>query len=286
MTPPIDGATRIAGVVGAPVRHSLSPLIHNAWLGAAGENAIYLAFPAPERGLKALIDGLRGGVALGLNVTLPFKEEALALADEATDRARKAGAANLLVFRSGGVVSADNTDGAGLVAAFAEQAPAYDMTAYPAVVLGAGGAARGAVAALLEAGAPEVRIVNRTLGRAEAIRAALGSSVLALDWSALPEALSGAGAVVNATTLGLNGVDPLEIGLRGLTTGGVVMDMVYRPLRTAFLARAASDGFMTVDGLAMLIGQAEPSFAALFGRPAPKGVDVRGLALKALGAQP
>ena len=271
----------VAGVIGAPVRHSLSPLIHNAWIEAAGLDAIYIALsPQPER-FASLIDGLRGGAMRGLNVTLPFKEQALAAADVASERARRAGAANLLVFEPDGAVRADNTDGEGLLTAFTEQAPDFDVTARPVVVLGAGGAARGAAAALLDAGAPEVRIVNRTRDRAETLAAALGRAVTVHDWGGLREALATASAVINATSLGLVGRAPLAVSLDGLQAGAVVMDMVYRPLRTAFLSRASAEGYVTVDGLAMLIGQAAPSFEAFFGRP-PPDMDVRRIALTAL----
>jgi len=283
MTRSINGATIIAGIAGSPVSHSLSPLIHNAWLAGAGIDGAYIAFPLAADGLKRLVDGFRGRVVAGLNITLPFKEEALALADRASDAARRAGAANLLVFDPDGGVAADNTDGAGLLNAFAEQASGFDITERPALILGAGGAARGAAAALLDAGVSQIRIVNRTRERAQAIADALGGGIEVLELGELHEALIGAGCVINATSLGLNGQEPLAVSLEGLQSGAVAMDMVYKPLRTSFLARAEAEGFATVDGLAMLIGQAVPSFAAFFGREPPLGVDVRALALAALG---
>jgi len=283
MTGSINGATVIAGVAGSPVRHSLSPLIHNAWLAGAAIDGAYVAFPLALTGLRRLVDGFRGGVIAGLNVTLPFKEEALALADRATDAARRAGAANLLLFDADGSVAADNTDGAGLLGAFAQQAPSFDITERPAVILGAGGAARGAATALLGAGVSQIRIVNRTRERAQAIADALGGQVEVLEWGELREALIGAGCVINATSLGLAGQEPLAVSLEGLQAGAVAMDMVYKPLRTGFLARAEAEGFATVDGLAMLIGQAAPSFSAFFGQEPPRSADVRALALAALG---
>jgi shikimate dehydrogenase len=282
----ISGATIVAGVVGAPVRHSLSPLIQNAWIDASGIDGVYVVLTPTADRFLALIEGLRGGALRGLNVTLPFKEQALAAANHTTERALRAGAANLLLFESDGTIRADNTDGVGLIAALAEQAPALDLGLRPVVVLGAGGAARGAVAALLEAGAPEVRVVNRTLDRAQALADELGARVTVHEWGGLREAMTTASAVINATSLGLAGKAPLAVSLDGLQAGAVVMDMVYRPLRTAFLARAASEGFVTVDGLAMLIGQARPSFEAFFGRPPPADVDVRRLALAALEQAP
>ena len=169
----ITGKTRVAAVVGHPVAHSLSPVLHNAWLAAAGIDAVYVGLDAREGGFRRLVDGLKGSNFAGLNVTLPFKEEALAAADDVHSRAARAQAANLLVFRKG-KIHADNTDGLGLLAAFAEQAPGFDPKAGPVVVLGAGGAARGAVAAFLDAGCPHVRVVNRTFARAQALTADLG----------------------------------------------------------------------------------------------------------------
>ena len=285
MSRTITGATVVAGVIGRPVRHSLSPIIHNAWLAAAQIDGVYVALsPAPDR-LAALVDGLRGGVVRGLNVTLPYKEQALALADQASDRAGRAGAANVLVFSEDGRVTADNTDGQGLLAAFAAQAPAFRPSAAPVMVLGGGGAARAAAAALVQAGAPEVRLVNRTRDRADAIAETLGATIKVFGWDQARGALAGAGGLINATSLGLEGGQPLNLNLDGLPPEAVVMDMVYRPLLTPLLNRAHTAGHAVVDGLEMLIRQAEPSFEAFFHRPPPPDVDVRGLALAALEAR-
>ena len=219
----------------------------------------------------------------GLNVTLPFKTLALAAADEATHRARLAEAANVLVFRPDGTILADNTDGLGLMAAFAGQAPGFDPEAGPVVILGAGGAAQGAAAAFVEAGAPEVRVVNRTLARAEAIADRLGPSVTALPMDRAAEAFDGAAAVVNATSAGLADSGALDVPLDRTPAECVVMDMVYKPLITPFLAQAGGLGRRTVDGLAMLVGQAIPSFEAFYGQPPPASVDVRALAIQTLG---
>jgi shikimate dehydrogenase len=279
----ITGVTAVAAVVGRPVTHSLSPLIHNAWLAAAGIDGVYVALSPDEKGFPSLIEGLRGGAMRGCNVTVPFKEAALALADRPSARALRAGAANLLVFGADGTVTADNTDGVGLLAALSSQAPAFRPEMAPIVVLGAGGAARGAVAALIDAGAPDVRLINRTRARADEIAESLGPKIRAFDWADATAALAGAGAVINATTLGLGGGDGPAISLEALPAGGVVMDMVYRPLTTDLLARAQAAGLVVVDGLEMLIQQAVPSFEAFFGRSPPTGVDVRSLAVAALG---
>lgn len=276
----ITGKTRLAAVVGHPVAHSLSPLLHNAWLAALGIDGAYVALDAGEGGFRRLVEGLKGTSFAGLNVTLPFKTEALAGADEVHPRAARAQAANLLVFRKGRA-HADNTDGLGLLAAFTEQAPGFDASAGPVVVLGAGGAARGAVAAFLDAGCPQVRVVNRTLARAQALTADLGGE--AFGMADAEPAFRGAIAVINATSGGLSGDIATEFPLESTPKGCVIMDMVYKPLITTFLSQARRLGRPTVDGLAMLIGQAVPSFEALFGQAPPKDLDVRALALKALG---
>lgn len=282
MNRPITGATIVAGVAGRPVRHSLSPLIHNAWLEAAGIDGVYVAFAPTVAGFRGFIEGLSGGAIRGLNITVPFKEQALSLAHRATRRAEAAEAANLLVFDMDGTATADNTDGLGLLAAFAAQAPGFDPRSGPVTILGAGGAARGAAAAFAEAGAPEVRIVNRTVAKAEIVAGALdrGGRAFALDQAAL--ALEGAAAVVNATSAGLADHEQLIVPLEATPETAVVMDMIYRPLVTPFLQQAKDLGRRTVDGLEMLIRQAEPSFEAFYGAPPPADVDVRALAIKVL----
>lgn len=278
----ITGRTVVAGVVGRPVAHSLSPVIHNAWLAAAGIDGVYVAFAPDADGFPRLAEGFRGGAVRGVNVTVPFKEQALALADSSSEAAHLAGAANVLLFEPDGRIHADNTDGAGLLKAFAVQAPAWNAASGPVTVLGAGGAARGAAAALLLAGAPSVFVVNRTLAKAETIAAALGPRVTALGLPQAGEALSVSTAVINATSAGLEGAEGLDVPLEATTPGAVVMDMVYKPLVTPFLRRAQVLGRPIVDGLEMLIRQAEPSFEAFFGAPPPASAAVRELALERL----
>lgn len=276
----LTGATRVAGVVGRPILHSMSPILHNAWLAGAGIDGVYVPFSVVSDRFQDFAQSLRGGSVAGLNVTLPFKGQALAVADEATARARMAEAANVLVFRPDGTILADNTDGLGLLAAFAEQAPGFDPKAGPVVILGAGGGARGAVSAFLEAGCPEVRIVNRTVEKAEAIAAALGAKAYPLAWA--DAAFDGATAVINATSAGLADAAALDVPLASTPATAIVMDMVYKPLKTPFLRQAEELGRRTVDGLAMLIGQAVPSFEAFYGQPPPASVDVRALVLQTL----
>lgn len=265
----ISGAAVVAGVTGRPIAQSLSPLLHNAWIAAAGLDAAYVPFaPQDEAGFDTLIAAGRAGLIRGLNVTAPFKARALACADDVLPTARACGSANLLVFEDGRI-TADSTDGEGLVLALAEQAPALTLDGATAVVLGAGGAARAAVVALSQAGA-EVWIINRT----EATALAMAEDLSTPDRPVRigDAALGQADLVVNALSV------PPTIALDGLKAGAVLMDMTYRPLETAFLAAGRARGLTGVDGLAMLIGQARPSFRALFGVDVPD-IDVWSRAL-------
>jgi len=261
----ITGAAAVAGIAGWPVSHSLSPVIHNAWLAAAGLDGVYVPFPTrDEAGFRALVEAGRAGAVQGLNVTAPFKELAFALADTASDRARRVGSANILVFEDGRV-SADSSDGEGLMRALAEQAPGLDVAGRTVAILGAGGAARAGAGALVDAGA-RVRLVNRTRDRAERLADDLGPGVTAAG----PEVLDEAALVINALS-----VRP-KIDLAVVRDDAVVMDMTYRPLDTEFLKAARARGLATVDGLGMLIGQADASFEALYRRPPPP-LDLRAL---------
>ncbi len=277
----ITGKTRVAGVVGRPVAHSLSPILHNAWLAAAGIDGVYVAFAPDADGFERLAEGFRGGAVRGVNVTVPFKEQALAVADRRSEQAERAGAANLLLFEPNGQIVADNTDGFGLLRAFSVQAPHWNPGQGPVTVLGAGGAARGAVAALLAAGAPKVFVVNRSVGKADALAAAFGPKVTSYAMADAARAFEGATAVINATSAGLAGEGVLDLPLNLTDPATVLMDMVYKPLDTAILVQARALGRTTVDGLEMLIRQAEPSFEAFYGQPPPEA-DVRSLALKGL----
>lgn len=268
----ITGAALLGGIVGNPVSHSLSPVIHNAWLEAGGVDGAYVAFaPKDAAGFEALVAAGRAGLIAGVNVTAPFKEQAFALADEAAAAAQMTGSANILVFEDGRV-RADSADGAGVLYALAEQAPKLKLDGASVVMLGAGGAARAGAGALIEAGAA-LSILNRTRERAEALAADLGPAV-----SVAPDAsvLEGADLVINALS-----VAP-DISLAALKPSAVVMDMTYKPVVTPLLAAARARGLTTVDGLAMLIGQAAPSFEAIFRRPPPP-LDLRAILLNHLG---
>ena len=266
----------LAAVVGRPVSHSLSPLIHNLWLDAAGIDGRYAAIEAEPDVFATVISDLRAQGLRGVNVTVPHKEAALLLANHADKAAKAAGASNLLLFGRE-EIEARNTDGAGLLTALSEQAPRWEPCGATVVIVGAGGAARGVLPPLDLAGAGDLRVVNRSFERAELLAEAVSGT--AYPWTELAEAMEGATLVINATTRGLNGGDTLRLPWPKPPQGSAALDMVYRPLRTAFLEDAAAAGWATADGLAMLIGQARPSFEALFGRAPLPDVDVRAACL-------
>ena len=260
--------TTLAGVLGDPIAHSRSPRLHRHWLDRYGIDGDYLPLRVPAADLRAALSLLPQAGFAGVNVTIPHKEAAFALADEITDRARAVGAANTLTFRDGRVM-ADNTDGHGFVASLDQQAPGWDAGTGSALVLGAGGAARGIVAALLVRGVDRVVLANRDRGRAERLAADLAGlpgRIDAIKTAAIPDALGEATLLVNATSLGMVGQPPLDIDLSPLPDAATVTDIVYTPLETPLLAAARARGLRTVDGLGMLLHQAAPGFEAWFGR--------------------
>ena len=256
----------LAGVIGSPVAHSRSPALHGYWLRRYGIKGHYIPMDVVHADLAEALRLLPRLGFVGLNVTIPHKEAILDLANIVTDRAALIGAANTLVFRKDGKVYADNTDGTGFIANLRQHAPHWDPGSGPAAVLGAGGAARAVVAALIEAGVPEVRLSNRTKPRAEALRADLGAKVVVHDWVKAGNMLEGATTVVNTTSLGMVGKPDLRVPLDALDRRAVVTDLVYTPLRTQFLIEAEAAGCTVVDGLGMLLHQAAPGFERWFGR--------------------
>jgi shikimate dehydrogenase len=256
----LTGNARLAGVVGWPVSHSRSPRLHGHWIGRYGLDAAYVPLPVRPEALRTAMDGLRAAGFAGLNVTIPHKEAVIEMLDEAAPFARRVGAVNTVFFRDGRSVG-DNTDGLGFLANLHQHG--VDPGAGPALVLGAGGAARAIVAALLDAGAP-VLIANRTLERAEQL-ARQFSGARALPWDARADALADTALLVNTTALGMTGKPPLEIDLARARADLAVADIVYVPLETDLLSRARALGLRAVDGLGMLLHQARPGFAGWFG---------------------
>ncbi len=261
----LTGKTRIAGVFGWPVDHSRSPRLHGYWLREFGIDGAYIPFathPAKlEQGIRALQAlGFRGG-----SITLPHKERALGFVDALTPVAKRIGAINMLVVREDGAILGDNSDGFGFIANLRQFHPGWRSAAGPAVLLGAGGAARAIVVSLLDEGVPGIRLVNRTTRRAEEIAEAVGGPIEVISWDARADALKDAALLVNSTNLGMAGQAPLDLDLAHLPTGAVVYDIVYVPLMTELLKAAQARGNRIVDGIGMLLHQARPGFKAWFG---------------------
>ncbi len=255
---------RAACVIGWPVEHSRSPLIHNYWLrhyGIAGE---YRREAVPPERFAEFAKGLAARGYVGANVTVPHKEAALALS-QADDRAEKVGAANTL-WLEGGTLRSTNTDVEGFLDNLDACAPRWDQDLRHAVVLGAGGAARAVIYALLLRGAERIAVVNRTLGRAEALCRRFGAHAYAAHWDERNALLPGAALVVNATTLGMKHEPDLVLDVGRLPSVAVVADLVYVPLVTPLLQAAKGRGLRTADGLGMLLHQAVRGFALWFGR--------------------
>ena len=255
----------LAGVIGCPVGHSRSPVLHGHWLQVHGLRGHYVPLHVAPEDLGMVLRALPAAGFVGVNVTLPHKQAALALAHEATSTARRIGAANTLSFRDGRIL-ADNTDGYGFLQNLREGVPDWQSGAGPALVLGAGGAARAVLVALAEAGVPEIWLTNRTRARAEALVADLGLAVRVLDWTDYADALPQAALVVNTSSLGMEGQPPLDLPAEMLHPDAVVTDIVYTPLETALLRAARARGCRVVDGLGMLLYQAAPGFERWFGQ--------------------
>ena len=256
----------LAGVIGHPVAHSKSPALHGYWLRTYGIRGYYIPMDVAENDVKAALKALPKLGFVGINVTIPHKERVLGLADLITDRSALIGAANTLIFRPDGKIHADNTDGYGFMENLRQNAADWVPGGGPVAVLGAGGAARGVVASLLESGATELRIANRTRPRAEALRADFGPRIVVYDWAQCHGMFEGAALVVNTTSLGMDGQDELRLPLDALAPETIVTDVVYAPLMTPLLTAAAERGCRIVDGLGMLLHQAVPGFERWFGR--------------------
>jgi shikimate dehydrogenase len=256
----------LAGVIGHPIAHSRSPQLHGHWLARYGIKGHYVPMDvAPDDLPQALVMLPKLGF-VGVNVTIPHKEAALKLAHVVSDRAALIGAANTLIFLKDGKIYADNTDGVGFMSNLHQLAPKWQAHHGPAALFGAGGAARAVIAALIEAGIPEIRIANRTRLRADVLQADFGARVVVYDWLRAGDMLQGATLVINATSLGMMGKPDLRLPLDQLEVGAVATDLVYTPLMTPFLIEAQSRGAHIVDGLGMLLHQGAPGFERWFGQ--------------------
>ena len=259
----------LAGVIGHPIAHSKSPMLHGYWLKHYGINGHYIPLDVAPENLEATLRQMPKMGFVGANVTIPHKERALEIADQVTDRATLIGAANTLIFLEDGKILADNTDGYGFIQNLRQNAPDWDPASGPAVVLGAGGAARAVIASLLDVGVPEILLTNRTRTRADQLREDFGARVKVVEWVQAGNVVEDGATLVNTTSLGMTGKPELRVPLDGLRKETLVTDLVYAPLHTDLLNAAKSRGCMTVDGLGMLLHQAVPGFERWFG-PRPE----------------
>ncbi|HVV65374.1 MAG TPA: shikimate dehydrogenase [Rhizomicrobium sp.] len=282
-----DEGTRLAGVVGWPVRHSLSPVLHGFWLKAYRIDGLYAPLAVRKEDFSAALRGLALSGFRGVSVTLPHKQAAYALAHSVDADARAAGAVNLLLFRPDGAIEGFNTDALGFAAGLVERDVSIEGTR--TILLGAGGAARAVTLALARLGARAINVLNRNVARARVlahelapfVKASLAAGDLG-EWSELaPEAA----LVVNATSAGLKGAAPLDLRLEALSPRAVVCDIVYDPVETELLRRARERGLRTVDGLGMLMHQAVPAFDAFFGVRPQVTADLRRELERALGGR-
>lgn len=255
----------LAGVIGHPIGHSKSPRLHGHWLRKYGIPGHYVPLDIAKHDLERVMRALPLAGFVGANVTIPHKEAVLAIADEVSERAARIGSANTLVFKADGCIRADTTDGYGFEQNIRQAIPDWTPQDAPAVVFGAGGAARAIIDVLLERGVPELRLTNRTKARAEALAALFGERVTVVDWADARGCLDGAMTVVNTTALGMTGHPPFTLSLDRLEPGAVTTDLVYTPLETPFLLEATHRGARTVDGVGMLLYQAVPGFEQWFG---------------------
>jgi shikimate dehydrogenase len=260
----ITGKARLAGILGWPVGHSKSPRLHNHWLSALGLDGAYVPLPVAPADLADAVRMLPRLGFVGGNVTVPHKEAVLELVDRVEPLAARIGAVNTLVIAADGRIAGRNTDAVGFLLNLKDD-PAYRSDSGPAVMLGAGGAARAACAALIEDGVPEIRLVNRSLERARRLADDLGGPIVPVEWRGREAALDGAALLVNSTSLGMTGQPPLEISLDRLPETALVNDLVYAPLETGLLAAARARGNPLADGIGMLLHQARPGFEAWFG---------------------
>lgn len=262
----LTGRARLAGVMGWPVAHSLSPRLHGFWLRDYGIDGAYVPLPVRPERLASALRALPDLGFAGCNLTIPHKEAALLALDEVASDARRIGAINTVRVRQDGSLYGWNTDIEGYAQSLAAALPGWSLAGKCAAVIGAGGAARAVVAALAGMAAAEIRLVNRSPARAQELARALGGPIHVLPWEQRADALRGAELLVNATTLGMTGQPSLEIDLAPLPREAVVSDIVYVPLETPLLAAARGRGHKVVDGLGMLLHQAVPGFEAWFGR--------------------
>ncbi len=255
----------LAGVMGWPVMHSRSPMLHNYWFKKHGLAGTYVPLAIRPEGLAAALRALHPLRFAGCNLTIPHKEQAMTLVDEVDALAKAIGAISCVVVRPDGSLSGTNNDCYGFIHAIKQEQPGWRADSGPIVVIGAGGGSRAVCCGLAQEGAREIKLVNRTLDRAQAIARGFGGPIRALPWDERHEALEGAAMVVNTTSCGMVGQPALDIKLDKLPKNALAADIIYIPLETPFLAAAHKRGNRTVNGLGMLLNQGRPAWKAWFG---------------------
>jgi shikimate dehydrogenase len=261
----LSGTARKAGVMGWPIAHSRSPALHGWWLEQYGVDGAYVPMAVKPPDLGTALRALPVLGFAGCNLTIPHKEPAVALIDRVDAVAGRIGAVNTIIVAGDGSLEGRNTDGYGFLANLRNGEPGWSARRGAAVLIGAGGAARAIIVALLDDGAPEIRVVNRTAGRAASLASEFGPRIVPIAWAERREALAGAALLVNTTSQGMDGETALDLPLDALPLDALVNDAVYVPLETPLLEAARRRGNKVVDGLGMLLHQARPGFAAWFG---------------------
>lgn len=256
---------KLAGVMGMPVFQSRSPILHNYWIRKYGLRGAYGHFPVQVENIEAAIRGLSALGIAGCNITQPHKLMAMKLMDKLSPMAERIGAINCIVVQPDGALHGFNNDGFGYIQSLKDIQPHWRADAGPITVIGCGGGARAVVISLLDEGAQEIRLINRTRAKAEELSAANPAVVKVFDWSERHAALDGAAMLVNTTNQGMYGQPALDIQLDALPTSALVSDLIYIPLETPLLAAARTRGNVTTNGLGMLLNQAIPAFEAWFG---------------------
>ena len=272
----------LAGVIGDPIAHSKSPILHNYWLKKYGIDGYYIPIHVKTKNLRQKVKALINLGFRGINVTIPHKETILTLADSITDRAAVIGAANTLYFNINGKITADNTDGYGFTNNIYHYCSSWQPKEGHAVVFGAGGAAKAVVHSLLAEGVSNIKLLNRTKAKAVTIAEKFGKQIEVVDWYASDEALKRASIVINTTSLGMYGQPSLKVNLKNVASDAVITDLVYNPIETDILKSAKQYGYQTIDGLGMLLYQAKLGFQNWYNIKPEVTNDLRAFILKEL----
>jgi shikimate dehydrogenase len=261
----VEAPYKLAGVMGWPVAHSRSPVIHNHWIAEHGLRGAYVLLPVQPQHLESALRSLPVLGFAGCNLTIPHKVDAVRLMDRLEPLAARIGAVNTVVVNADGSLTGRNTDAFGFIQSLRDAQTGWRAEDGPAVVVGAGGAARAVIAGLIDAGTPEIRLANRSGAKAHDMAQEFGQSVRAVSWDARHDALDGAALLVNTTNQGMHGEAPLDLRLDCLPVEALVADIIYVPQETPLLTVARYRGNRTVNGLGMLLNQARPAFEAWFG---------------------